>query len=1688
MAANGIYPIADVIYNHRDGGEWEDNPAVRDYIMNYPWGGCSGGATPYPVNGKMRYRLPLGGGSGNGEGNYYFKFASASGNVGFHGKQYKLYFRTHNTVHDPNPIYETPNNGGSDCGQDSDQIWLGRDIFAAQEIGDCNTDEFYLQLEEDDFISGGDFLEMYIEEVGGGGTGIDQRIYGVWSPNGEIIDQLAIQTRTDFNSMPSGQGAMHWRHFKPNGITHTCLTGDLDYPYFFFDVEQEYNGSPEGQSTRQVYNNWTRWLWNTVGIRGYRMDAVKHFPASFVGELLNDLHSEGINPPMVVGEHFTSDAIVLKNWVDAVYSSMTPAAASAIKVRAFDFELRQALKNACDDGLYDVRNILNLGMVDRAGMSGFNVVTFVNNHDYRTVGEHILNRQMLAYAYILTNNRIGLPSIFYPDYYGIDIYGPSNPLDEQKEAIDELMQIHKTYLTGATFVDYLNRFLTPYGSGYQQSGPYDHLLYQIQGGIVGKDVIVVINFENQALKFNHTINTANAPLGTPFNLVAGQAGYKNPVVENNPYNNLLNSLYFDIPAYSYAVFVQGCPILTEGGEIAATQTICSGNTPAAFTSISIPSGHSNTLEYQWQMTTVGENASFNDWVNIGSNASTYTHTAALTSTTWFRRLARLTCDPVDWEDAVSSNLVKVDIFTSSPEDYYRSQASGNWDDSDTWESSTDNVSWCAATLAPTSDAASVNINHQVSLTQNATVGDITISDDNTLILQNHQLQVTGNWINNGTLAAGTSTVTFSGSGANTLGGTSTNTFYNLVISKESVGEVTASGNLEVIHQLTVEDGTFNSASSYHDVLIESSGSLLLTEDITVSGNWTNNGTFTHGGYTVTFTGFDKTIAGNNATAFSTLTLANGSKITGTVAPTASVFNIQDDATYVHAHNNTIVPGTTKNFATSSTYEWQGSTSGFPSVADISFGNVIINSGSGNNNASGRLTTVLGDLTILNTGTGSYRLAGSTNPVVTISGNLVVEDGELNFSSTTGVPVVTVNGDVILNGGILKPQLNTGIPVFYIQGNWVNNGGDFSPGSGTVELIGTATQTLSGSTENVFYGLTINNAAGVQMNNNQSVSNQLTLTDGIIATNTSTLTILESGNITGGSAGSHVSGKLARVYDNIGLKEFPVGKNDNYYPMSLEFTSLSGISTVNAETFATGFLGTAPPGTIQVGTRYWNVNQTGGSDFSYNITLDGTGLTFVGTPQVLKFDTPNTIAYTADLPEYTATGLTSLSDFALGENTCQPPDITDHPSSDPQTLCQNAQADELSVTATGDGLNYQWYKNTASVASGGEPVGAITNTYTPETNEAGTLYYYVVITGDCGTATSTVSGAVTVDAATNGGTIGPATATVCSGTNSTVLTLSGHTGDVQKWESSTDGTSWTEISNTSATYTATDLAATTHFRAVVKSGVCDEVKSQPALITVKTLSVKPTAAFAVPVLINSAETSTLSFTGGSLGTGADAVWYTGSCGGDEVGRGSELLVSPTTTTTYWVRFEGDCNTTDCFSVTVWVSGEAMVFNTTDGTYYSLIQPAIDAAELEDIIRIMTGIYPENVNTYGKSLTLQPGFSQGEVTVTGTFTLSAGDVLEMELFDDDDYDKFIILDDAIITGASLDIKVVGSYKPEAGTKFTIFTSPNDPGKFSNPTLIKTNGHHFVLSCEKDGGSWNIVLTAVASLLRLQIKTID
>jgi len=108
-------------------------------------------------------------------------------------------------------------------------------------------------------------------------------------------------------------------------------------------------------------------------------------------------------------------------------------------------------------------------------------------------------------------------------------------------------------------------------------------------------------------------------------------------------------------------------------------------------------------------------------------------------------------------------------------------------------------------------------------------------------------------------------------------------------------------------------------------------------------------------------------------------------------------------------------------------------------------------------------------------------------------------------------------------------------------------------------------------------------------------------------------------------------------------------------------------------------------------------------------------------------------------------------------------------------------------------------------------------------------YTVTVTAANGCSASK-SQSVTAYPATAGGSVSGGT-TVCSGSNSTELMLTGQTGDVVKWQYSTNGSNWFDITNTASAYTATNLNVTTWYRAVVQSGTCAAENSGYAIISV-----------------------------------------------------------------------------------------------------------------------------------------------------------------------------------------------------------------------------------------------------------------
>lgn len=87
------------------------------------------------------------------------------------------------------------------------------------------------------------------------------------------------------------------------------------------------------------------------------------------------------------------------------------------------------------------------------------------------------------------------------------------------------------------------------------------------------------------------------------------------------------------------------------------------------------------------------------------------------------------------------------------------------------------------------------------------------------------------------------------------------------------------------------------------------------------------------------------------------------------------------------------------------------------------------------------------------------------------------------------------------------------------------------------------------------------------------------------------------------------------------------------------------------------------------------------------------------------------------------------------------------------------------------------------------------------------------------------------------------------------------------------------------------------------------------INVNNISMMPDSITASADTICPLENVTLKVFGDSIGTGAVYQWYKDACSGTFLGSGNSIVVNPATTTTYFVKASGLCNTTNCLSIKV-----------------------------------------------------------------------------------------------------------------------------------------------------------------------------
>ncbi len=193
-------------------------------------------------------------------------------------------------------------------------------------------------------------------------------------------------------------------------------------------------------------------------------------------------------------------------------------------------------------------------------------------------------------------------------------------------------------------------------------------------------------------------------------------------------------------------------------------------------------------------------------------------------------------------------------------------------------------------------------------------------------------------------------------------------------------------------------------------------------------------------------------------------------------------------------------------------------------------------------------------------------------------------------------------------------------------------------------------------------------------------------------------------------------------------------------------------------------------------------------------------------------------------------------------------------------------------------------------------------------------YYARYEGPCG-FTSCVNVLVSVNPAPSPANAEANPPFICLGMNSILTCIPpAPSGYQAKWFKNACGSTNVGTGNT---ITVQPNSTTNYF--VRFEGTCGNSSCVNTTVTLSGTAVPPVSATATPQSISPGESSILHYSGGSLPSGAIAKWYAEGCGTNSpVGIGNDLVVSPSSTTTYFIRFEGPCNNTNCVSVIVSVT--------------------------------------------------------------------------------------------------------------------------------------------------------------------------
>jgi hypothetical protein len=441
-------------------------------------------------------------------------------------------------------------------------------------------------------------------------------------------------------------------------------------------------------------------------------------------------------------------------------------------------------------------------------------------------------------------------------------------------------------------------------------------------------------------------------------------------------------------------------------------------------------------------------------------------------------------------------------------------------------------------------------------------GNVDIGTGSTFSGSSYTITVGGNWTDNGTYNAGTSTVILSGNAKQINRTSNAATFHHLKVTGGTIttaASITMSGDLTTSGAgvLTQSAGTFTMSSSgaksiegnnitFHNFECSGTGSTNTTSSLTVNGNLAvNSGS--------TFTATSGTVEMKGATISSPGSLTfHGLRVSGT-ASTSSSFNINSD-----------LSGTGKLTASAGTVTF-GGTSTFAGTHDlyditVSSGKSLTMEASANMGVAGSLlTTGILNVTANIPNTITYNGTSAQTIVNRTYHNIVFDKS----GTKTAGGALTINGNLTINTG---SNLNASTFSHIILGNFINRG-TFDTGTNSiVSFEGGAESEIAGVT--TFKELRVNKATGVGVTlNNDATATTLNMSSGTLRTGANKITVLS-----GRTGNGWVSGTIRR--NHAFAINTPYAFNSPYTQIS--FTTANGVNDVSVTT-NTGVINNFPAG-------------------------------------------------------------------------------------------------------------------------------------------------------------------------------------------------------------------------------------------------------------------------------------------------------------------------------------------------------------------------------------------------------------------------------------------------------------------------------------------------------------------------------